>query len=177
MTTYVIAGGCFWCIDAAYRRLRGVSEVVSGYSGGGTEQPHYLQVVMGTTGHAETVRVTFDETVIPKNVILDFFFLIHDPTTLNQQGPDVGTMYRSVMFYSDETQKKEFTAAIQRAQSLWDDTIVTELLPLNRFYPAESEHQDYFNKNPGNGYCTAIIAPKLAKARANYAQWFEEVVR
>ncbi|MDN5275431.1 MAG: peptide-methionine (S)-S-oxide reductase [Candidatus Saccharibacteria bacterium] len=174
MTSYVLAGGCFWCLDAVYRRLKGVSEVVSGYSGGQTQTPSYYEVSSGETGHAEVVRVTFDETVIPAEVILDIFFLIHDPTSLNRQGADVGTQYRSAMFYSDDTQKVVFEAARERAQTHWDQTIVTKLSPLEAFYPAEDEHQDYFEKHPDQGYCQIIISPKLSKARGAFQTWFKE---
>lgn len=174
MTTYVLAGGCFWCLDAVYRRLKGISSVVSGYAGGNTESPRYEEVSTGDTGHAEVVQITFDETVIPKEDILDLFFLIHDPTTLNRQGADVGTQYRSAMYYTSDTQKADFEAALERAKEHWDDPIVTELAPLVVFYPAEDYHQDYFNKNPGNGYCSIVIAPKIIKARAAYTKWFKE---
>ena len=175
MTTYVIAGGCFWCLDAVYRRLKGVTEVVSGYTGGQTLDPTYYQVASGETGHDEAVQITFDEAVIPAEVILDLFFLIHDPTTLNRQGADVGTQYRSGMFYTDETQKTAFEAAAERAKEHWSDPIVTEITQLETFYPAEDEHQDYFNKNPGNGYCSIVIEPKIIKARATYTQWFKDL--
>jgi len=175
MTTYVIAGGCFWCLDAVYRRLKGVVEVVSGYTGGQTLDPTYYQVASGETGHDEAVQITFDEAVIPAEVILDLFFLIHDPTTLNRQGADVGTQYRSGMFYADDTQKAAFDAAAERAKEHWSDPIVTEITQLETFYPAEDEHQDYFNKNPGNGYCSIVIEPKIIKARAEYTQWFKDL--
>jgi len=174
MTTYVLAGGCFWCLDAIYRRLKGVTKVVSGYAGGGTIDPTYYQVASGETGHAEAVEITFDESIIPADVILDLFFLIHDPTTLNRQGADEGTQYRSAMFYMDEEQKTAFEAAIERAKTHWDNPIVTQLAKLDMFYIAEEEHQDYFNKNPGNGYCSIVIAPKILKARVAYTQWFKE---
>jgi len=174
MTTYIIAGGCFWCLDAVYRRLQGVTEVVSGYAGGGTLNPSYEQVSTGETGHAEVVQVTFDESIIPGEVILDLFFLIHDPTTLNRQGADVGTQYRSAMYYTDQDQKTAFEAAMDRAKEHWDDALTTELAPLDTFYPAEGYHQDYFNKNPGNGYCSIVIAPKIIKARSAYTKWFKE---
>jgi len=174
MTTYVIAGGCFWCLDAVYRRLKGVTEVVSGYAGGTTPNPNYEEVSTGETGYAEVVQITFDESVIPSDVILDLFFLIHDPTTLNRQGADVGTQYRSAMFYKDDEQKTAFEAAEERAKEHWDDPLTTELTKLNVFYPAEDYHQDYFNKNPGNGYCSIVIAPKIVKARAAYTTWFKE---
>lgn len=172
MTTYVLAGGCFWCLDAVYRGIKGVSEVVSGYAGGDVLHPTYEKVSTGATGHAETVQVTFDESVIPGDVILDIFFLIHDPTTRNRQGNDVGTQYRSAMFYADDTQRVAFEAAIDRAKTHWGNKIVTERTPLETFYPAEDYHQDYFNKNPGNGYCSIVIEPKIVKARKEYKEWF-----
>lgn len=174
MATYVLAGGCFWCLDAVYRRIRGVTGIVSGYTGGNVPAPTYEQVSTGTTGHAEAVEVTFDESVIPAETILDLFFLIHDPTTLNRQGNDVGTQYRSAMFYADASQKLEFENARDRANQHWGDTIVTEVTMLDKFYPAEEYHQDYFNKNPGNGYCSVVIEPKIVKARAAYKEWMKE---
>lgn len=174
MTTYVLAGGCFWCLDGVYRRIKGVNDVTSGYSGGNGLSPSYERVSSGQTEHAESVKVTFDETIIPIDVILDLFFLIHDPTTLNRQGADVGTQYRSAMFYTDDTQKNDFDAAIKRAQNNWPDPIVTQLVPLARFYCAEDEHQDYFNKNPDSGYCSIVITPKIIKARAAYSNWFQK---
>lgn len=174
MTTYVLAGGCFWCLDAVYRRLKGVEQVVSGYAGGELNDPSYEQVSTGLTGHAEVVKITFDETVIPRETILDLFFLIHDPTTLNRQGNDVGTQYRSAMFYADDDQKQVFEAALERAKEHWGDKIVTQLTRLETFYPAEEYHQDYFNKNPAAGYCSIIIAPKISKARAEFKKWFKE---
>lgn len=174
MTTYVLAGGCFWCLDAIYRRIKGATEVVSGYTGGDTENPSYYEVASEKTGHAESVKVSFDEKLIPGDVILDLYFLSHHPTTLNQDGANIGTSYRSAMFYHDEEEKKLFQAAIDRAQPNWDDPIVTSLEPLDTFYPAEEEHQDYFNKNPAAGYCSFIIEPKISKARSTYKQWFKE---
>ncbi|MDB5177378.1 MAG: peptide-methionine (S)-S-oxide reductase [Candidatus Saccharibacteria bacterium] len=173
MTTYVIAGGCFWCLDAVYRRIKGVSETISGYSGGDLPYPTYERVSMGTTGHAEAVQITFDESVIPADVVLDLYFLIHDPTTLNRQGNDVGTQYRSAMFYADNEQKAVFEAALERAKEHWDTPIVTQIVPLDEFYPAEEYHQDYFNKNPSNGYCSIVIEPKIVKARSAYKEWFK----
>lgn len=130
-------------------------------------------VLAGETGHAEAIQVTFNESIIPSQTILDIFFLIHDPTTLNRQGNDSGTQYRSGMFYSDTIQKHEFETAIERAKNHWGDEIVTELTQLEEFYPAEAYHQDYFNNNPGNGYCSVVIEPKIVKARAAYTQWFK----
>ncbi|OGL22377.1 peptide-methionine (S)-S-oxide reductase [Candidatus Saccharibacteria bacterium RIFCSPHIGHO2_01_FULL_45_15] len=172
MTTYVLGGGCFWCLDAAYRRIRGVTEVVSGYAGGETENPDYYQVGSGRTGHAEVIQITFDEAVIPAEIILDIFFTLHDPTTLNRQGADHGTQYRSIMLYADNDQKAEFEASIERAKAIWDDPIVTEVVPLETFYAAEPEHQDYFNNNPTNGYCSIVITPKIVKVRSHYNEWF-----
>jgi peptide-methionine (S)-S-oxide reductase len=175
MTTYILGGGCFWCLDAVYRRLKGVTGVKSGYAGGTLlDQPNYYQVATGTTGFAEVVRVTFDEAIIPSDTILDIYFLIHDPTTLNRQGADEGTQYRSIMLYKDQTQKAAFKAAITRAQKLWHSPIVTELTPLDIFYPAEDEHQDYYRKNPQAGYCSVVIEPKIVKVRNRYKKWFKE---
>lgn len=174
MVTYTLAGGCFWCLDAVFRRLKGVESSVCGYAGGEGEDAHYYRIMSGKTSHAESVQVTFDEAIIPATTILDIFFLIHNPTTLNRQGNDEGPQYRSAMFYSDDVQKAEFEAAIERARTHWDDPIVTELTPLEKFYEAELEHQDYFNQNPGNGYCSVVIEPKIVKARGAYTVWFKD---
>jgi peptide-methionine (S)-S-oxide reductase len=174
MTTYVLAGGCFWCLDAVYRRLKGVTDVKSGYTGGAIDNPNYYQVASGETGHAEAVSITFDEMIIPSDTILDLFFLLHDPTTLNRQGADEGTQYRSGMYYTDQAQKDAFEAALERARTHWDGVIVTEVVPLREFWVAEEEHQDYFTNNPGNGYCSIVISPKISKARAAYTQWFKD---
>lgn len=159
-------------MDAVFRRIRGVSEVVSGYAGGTTENPTYYEVAGGHTGHAEVVQVTFDETVIPAETLLGIFFTLHDPTTLNRQGADAGTQYRSVMLYADDDQRSDFTTAIEQAATIWDDPIVTEVAPLDTFYPAEPEHQDYFARNPAAGYCSVVIAPKISKVRAQYTDYF-----
>lgn len=174
MTTYVIAGGCFWCLDAVYRRIKGVDSVVSGYSGGDKATASYYQVASGDTAHAEAVEVTFDEAIVSPEVILGLFFTIHDPTTLNRQGADVGPQYRSAMFYANDEQRVLFETAAKEAQPLWDAPLVTEIVQLDEFYPAEPEHQNYFNNNPGNGYCTIVIAPKIIKARSVYSAWFTE---
>lgn len=174
MTTYTLAGGCFWCLDAVFRGLKGVESSLCGYAGGSAEDAHYYTVASGNTEHAEAVQIVFDEIIIPKEVILDLFFLIHNPTTLDRQGNDVGPQYRSAMFYEDDKQKADFEAAIDRAKSHWDEPIVTELTTLEKFYEAETEHQDYFNNNPGNGYCSIVIAPKIVKARKEYTKWFKE---
>jgi len=174
MTTYTLAGGCFWCLDAVFRGLRGVEKVVSGYTGGDLPYPSYDQVSTALTGHAEAVQVTFDESEIPGDTILDLFFLIHDPTTLNRQGNDIGTQYRSAMFYADAEQKADFEEAVERTKQHWGTGIVTVVQPLDVFYPAEDYHQDYFNKNPSGGYCSIVIEPKISKARSAYKQFFKE---
>ncbi len=174
MTTYVLAGGCFWCLDAVYQRIKGAEKVVSGYAGGDIPYPTYEQVSLGNTNHAEAVQVTFNESVISGDIILDIFFLIHDPTTLNRQGNDVGTQYRSAMFHTDDEQKAIFEAARERAKEHWGNKIITEITSLDEFYPAENYHQDYFNKNPAAGYCSVIIKPKISKARRAFTKWFKE---
>jgi len=171
MNTYVLAGGCFWCLDAAYRVLRGVNSVVSGYIGGSTVNPTYEQICTGTTGHAEAVAVTFDPSVIPSDVILDAFFTMHDPRQLNRQGNDVGTQYRSAMFYRDDEQQALFEAARERAAEMWGGDVVTEISPLGEFYDAEDYHQDFFAKNPTQGYCLAVAAPKVSKVRKSFAEY------
>jgi len=171
MQTFVLAGGCFWCLDAVYRTLDGVKDVISGYTGGATSRPSYEQVCTGRTGHAEAVKVVFDETVIPAQVILDVFFTLHDPRQLNRQGADVGTQYRSAMFYSDDEQRALFEEAIEKAADLWDGTVVTTLEPLGDWYDAEDYHQDFFAKNPGQGYCMAVAVPKVNKVRKSFAQY------
>ncbi|MET3768284.1 peptide-methionine (S)-S-oxide reductase [Marisediminicola sp. UYEF4] len=169
MQTLVLAGGCFWCLDAVYRVLKGVDSVVSGYTGGADAHPTYESVCTGRTGHAEAVAVTFDPEVIPAEVILDVFFTLHDPRQLNRQGADVGTQYRSAMFYTDEAQRELFEAARDRASEVWDGGIVTEISPLGEWFEAESYHQDFFAKNPGQGYCMAVALPKVNKVRKSYA--------
>lgn len=174
MTTFVLAGGCFWCLDAVYRNLEGVSEVISGYTGGTTENPSYEEVCTGTTNHAEVVKVVFDEAVIPADVILDVFFTLHDPRQLNRQGGDIGTQYRSAMFYQDEEQKQLFEKAIERANEYWDGGLVTQLEPLGAFYDAEDYHQNFFARNPTQGYCLAVAVPKVNKVRASFAKYFRD---
>jgi len=171
MRTFVVAGGCFWCLDAVYRTLKGVQDVVSGYTGGQTEHPDYDSVCTGMTGHAEAVKVVFDETVIPEQVILDVFFSLHDPRQLNRQGNDIGTQYRSAMFSADDEQKALFEAARDRAAEYWDGGIVTTIEPLGAWYDAEEYHQDFFAKNPNQGYCLAVALPKVNKIRKSYAEY------
>jgi peptide-methionine (S)-S-oxide reductase len=166
----VLGGGSFWCIEAAFNQLRGVEGVESGYSGGTLAHPTYEQVSTGKTGHAEVVRVTFDPEVISFKEVLEIFFSMHDPTTLNRQGPDVGTQYRSVIFYLDDEQKKTAEQVIKELsdEKVWDEPIVTRLEPLKDFYPAEDYHKDYFKKHPEQPHCTLVIAPKIAKLRKLY---------
>lgn len=174
MTTFVVAGGCFWCLDAVYRTLNGVTDVISGYSGGNTENPSYEEVCTGTTGHAEVVKVVFDENIIPAEVILDVFFTLHDPRQLNRQGNDIGTQYRSAMFYDGEAQKELFQAAIDRANEYWGGGLVTTLEPLGAFYDAEEYHQNFFARNPGQGYCLAVAVPKVNKVRASFSSYIKD---
>ncbi|MDH6422821.1 peptide-methionine (S)-S-oxide reductase MsrA [Aurantimicrobium minutum] len=174
MTTFVVAGGCFWCLDAVYRTLNGVSDVVAGYTGGVKENPTYEEVCTGTTEHAEAVKVVFDEAVIPAAVILDVFFTLHDPRQLNRQGNDIGTQYRSAMFYQGEEQKELFQASIDRANQYWGGGLVTTLEPLGVFYDAEEYHQNFFARNPGQGYCLAVAVPKVNKVRASFASYIRD---
>ncbi len=162
-------GGCFWCIDAAFRRVKGVLNVSSGYAGGEIENPSYQQICTGLTGHAEVIQLDFDSSIVSYNTLLEMFFTLHDATQLNRQGNDVGTQYRSVIYYHDEKQKAESQAMIDALQKQIREPIVTELSPLTNFYPAEQYHQDYYNENPNQGYCSILIAPKLAKFEQYYA--------
>jgi peptide-methionine (S)-S-oxide reductase len=168
--TATFGGGCFWCLDGAYRQLRGVEKVESGYAGGRRPNPTYEQVCTGVTGHAEVVQITFDSDVISYRDLLGVFFTIHDPTTLNRQGNDVGTQYRSVIFYHSPAQERTAREVIAEleAEKVYADPIVTEIAPLPVFYPAEEYHQDYFSNNPHQPYCAAIVAPKVAKVRKYY---------
>ncbi len=162
-----LAGGCFWCLEAVYDELKGVTSVVSGYAGGHAKNPSYKQVCSGTTGHAEVVQITFDPTVIAYRDLLNVFFTIHDPTTLNRQGADVGTQYRSAIFYHTPEQQAVAEQAIRELteQGLWNAPIVTQVVPFSEFYPAEDYHQEYYQNNPYQPYCMAVVAPKVAKAR------------
>jgi peptide-methionine (S)-S-oxide reductase len=173
MNTFVLAGGCFWCLDAVYRTLNGVSAVVSGYAGGEGANPSYEAVCTGLTGHAEVVAVTFDPEVIPDQVILDVFFSLHDPTQLNRQGNDVGTQYRSAMFPTDDAQRELFESAIALAGTWWDAPVVTTIEPLAAFYEGEEYHQDFFARNPGQGYCLAVALPKVNKIRKSFAPYIK----
>jgi len=161
--TAVFGGGCFWCLDAQFKLVDGVKSVLSGYAGGTTPDPTYEQVCSETTGHAEVIKVEFDPTKISYEDLLRKFFHAHDPTTPNRQGPDVGTSYRSIILYRDENQESIAKKVKAEAQKEWPDPIVTEIVPLKAFYQAEDYHQDYFAKNPTQGYCRLVIAPKVRK--------------
>jgi len=165
-----LAGGCFWCLEAAFQLLRGVERVQSGYAGGHVPNPSYELVCTGTTGHAEAVQITFDPTTIGYRDLLDVFFTVHDPTQLDRQGPDVGTQYRSAVFYHTEAQREDAERAIAdfAAQGIWEGEIVTQVVPLEQFYPAEGYHDDYFRRNPNQAYCRVVVAPKVAKVRTRF---------
>jgi peptide-methionine (S)-S-oxide reductase len=168
----ILAGGCFWCLEAVFDELKGVESVESGYSGGSLVDPKYDQVCEGDTGHAEAVRISFDPSIIQYHDLLKVFFTIHDPTTLNRQGADSGPQYRSAIFFVDKEQKDTAAQVIKEIseEGLWADPIVTELVPFEKFYIAEDYHQEYFKKNPYQGYCRAVIAPKVAKFRQKYVE-------
>lgn len=165
-----LGGGCFWCLEAVYQEVRGVKSVVSGYAGGHVANPTYRQVGMGRTGHAEVVQITFDPTVVSFRQLLQVFFTIHDPTTPNRQGADVGPQYRSMVLYHSDEQKQTTMDVIAEltAAQVWPAPIVTEVVPMGEFYPAEDYHQNYYRNNPGQGYCQVVIAPKVAKFRQKF---------
>ncbi len=170
MEQATFGGGCFWCLEAVFEGLEGVSGVVSGYCGGHVDKPSYQQVCDGRTGHAEVVQISFDANLIDYRTLLEVFFAIHDPTTLNRQGNDLGTQYRSVIFTHSPGQETTARAVIAElsAQGLWGAPVVTQIAPLPVFYPAEAYHQQYFRRNPGQGYCAFVVGPKLAKFRKRY---------
>ena len=170
LATATLGGGCFWCLEAVYQDLKGVTKVVSGYMGGHLDNPSYQQVCSGTSGHAEVVQLGFDPDVVSYRDLLNVFFTIHDPTTLNRQGGDVGSQYRSVIFSHDEAQRRTADQVIAEVAGIWSGKIVTEVTPAETFYPAEAYHQNYFRNNPTQGYCMAIIAPKVAKFRKQYLE-------
>lgn len=168
--TAVLGAGCFWCVEAVFQSLKGVEKVESGYSGGTTKNPTYQEVCTGTTGHAEVARITFDPEVISFSQLLDVFWHTHDPTTLNRQGADIGTQYRSAIFFVNEEQKKTAEESKKKTEEsgLWDAPIVTEITPFTEFYVAEDYHQNYYNNNPNKPYCSAVIGPKLKKFYKEY---------
>jgi peptide-methionine (S)-S-oxide reductase len=171
-TEYItLGGGCFWCTEAAFLELDGVQRVEPGYAGGHDPSPTYESVCSGRTGHAEVVRVGFDPDVLPLDALIEVFFTVHDPTTRDRQGADVGTQYRSVVLYENEEQERVARAVMERLQAdgVWPDAFVTEVVPLTRFFPAESYHLDYYRRNVGQPYCQVVISPKLAKVRREFA--------
>lgn len=170
MEKALLGGGCFWCIEAVYNRVRGVESALSGYAGGLRKNPSYEQVCSGATGHAEVVEITYDPSVITYEEILEIFWVIHDPTTLNAQGADRGTQYRSVIYYYDEMQKAKALASMEQAQNSLRDPIVTELSPAPEFYEAEEYHQNYYSEHPTQGYCYAVIGPKIEKFMKKFGE-------
>ena len=170
--TATFGGGCFWCVEAALKELHGVEAVTSGYAGGHSDDPTYREVCSGKTGHAEVVQVEYDPDRLGYEDLLEGFFTIHDPTQLNRQGPDVGTQYRSIVLYHDDRQRELVEAYVEtlEEEDVYDDEIVTEIEPLERFYEAEEKHQDYFEKNPNDAYCTMNAAPKVEKVREKFAE-------
>ena len=175
METATLGGGCFWCLDATLKNLKGVNSVVSGYADGATENPTYQQICTGTTGHAEVVQISFDNEIISFQTLLQIFFSIHDPTTLNRQGADTGTQYRSTILCHNDEQlslAKDYITQLE-AKGTWPNPIVTEVKPLETFYEAEKYHQNYFQLNPTNGYCQAVISPKVAKLKNDYLSYLK----
>jgi peptide-methionine (S)-S-oxide reductase len=172
MKEATFGAGCFWCIEACYKELKGVVDVYPGYAGGHKENPTYEEVCNGTTGHAEVARVIYDETAIGFEELLELFWFVHDPTQLNRQGNDIGTQYRSVIFYHDAEQErlsKEYLSKLT-LEKVWDKPIVTEIVPISNFYSAEAYHHNYFELNPGNGYCQAVVRPKVEKFKKVFAE-------
>jgi peptide-methionine (S)-S-oxide reductase len=167
--TATLAGGCFWCLEAPFQELAGVHAVTSGYCGGDTPDPSYEAVCSGATGHAEAVQIEYDPDVVSYEALLEIFFALHDPTTVDRQGPDVGSQYRSAVFYHDDEQRATAEAAIDRLAADYDDPIVTEVAPLETFYPAEAYHQNYYANNPQQAYCRVQVRPKLEKVRSQFA--------
>ena len=176
LQTATLAGGCFWCLEAVFDEVKGVHSVESGYAGGTKENPTSREVCSGTTGHAEVVQVKFDPNVVSYRDLLNVFFAIHDPTTLNRQGADAGTQYRSAIFYHNEDQKKTAEGLIKElnGQKIWDRPIVTEIAPLDKFYMAEDYHQEYFANNPYQPYCQAVVAPKVSKFRKHFLEMLKK---
>lgn len=171
MAIATLAGGCFWCIEAAFNQIKGIESAESGYAGGQVDNPTYKDVCSGTTGHAEVVKLHFDESTISYREILEIFFTLHDPTQLNRQGNDVGTQYRSAVFYHDEAQQNAAKTIIaeMEAENTWPDPVVTEVVPIDNYFSAEDYHQEYVKDNPENQYCNVVVGPKLAKFRKTFA--------
>jgi len=176
--TAVFGAGCFWCVEAIYQRVNGVKDIESGYAGGHVQDPTYRQVTTGKTGHAEVIKLEYDPSVISFEELLEVFWHTHNPTTLNRQGADVGTQYRSAIFYLTEEQKEVAEKSLEKtdASDLWEDQIVTEITPLSNYSTAEDYHQNYFNNNPNAGYCSVVIAPKLAKFKKDFPHLLQDPV-
>jgi peptide-methionine (S)-S-oxide reductase len=170
MATAILGGGCFWCTEAVYKQVKGVTAVESGYTGGKVDNPSYEQICTGTTGHAEVVKLTYDPDVISYRELLEIFFTIHDPTTLNRQGNDVGTQYRSAIYYEDPEQLDIARQVIAEMACVWDAPIVTELSPVGAYFTAEAYHQNYFENHPLQGYCAFVVAPKVEKFRELFSE-------
>lgn len=166
----VIGGGCFWCVESCFNMLKGVDQVVSGYAGGHNKSPTYEEVCTGNTGHAEVVEISYDSSIISYEQLMDVFFFLHDPTQLNRQGNDIGTQYRSVIFYSSPEEKLKAEVAIQKSEAsgVWPGKYVTEIAPLEKFYPAEGYHQGYYKENPTQPYCSAVVGPKIQKFKKHF---------
>lgn len=169
METLTLGGGCFWCVEAVYEGVIGVIKAESGYMGGDPERANYKDVCSGTTGHAEVVQISFDPDMIDREELLEIFWVIHDPTTLNQQGADRGTQYRSVIYYANDEEKEIVQASVFKAQNFFEAPIVTEISPLDEYFVAEGYHQSYFKNNPSQGYCMAVVAPKVQKFKTNFS--------
>lgn len=172
MERAVLGGGCFWCVEGAYKGMRGVASALPGYAGGHDPNPNYNSVCSGSTGHAEVVEIIFDEAIISYDTILEVFFTVHDPTQLNRQGNDIGTQYRSAIFFTNEEQKIIAERIKSDFQQYFDDEIVTEITAESNYHEAEEYHHDYFNLNPGNGYCQMVVAPKLSKVRQKFTDLY-----
>ena len=172
LETIVFGGGCFWCVESCFNLLKGVEAAISGYSGGHKENPTYQEVCTGETGHAEVVQITYNPSIISYEQLMDVFFFLHDPTQLNRQGNDIGTQYRSVIYYKDETEKQKAEQAIKASQESgrWTGTYVTELAPFEKFWPAEQYHQGYYNENPTQPYCSAVVGPKIHKFKKYFGE-------
>ena len=166
----IVGGGCFWCTEAVFELLKGVSDVESGYANGHTPDPTYRDICTGDTGYAEVIKITYDDSIITVDTLLEIFFLVHNPTTLNRQGADVGTQYRSTILYTDDETKEAAESAMEAAQADYSDPIVTVIEPLDNYYKAEAYHQDYYRQNQMQGYCMAVIPPKLAKLKAKFGK-------
>ena len=170
---FVLGGGCFWCLDSSFMQFRGVQDVEVGYAGGHTSNPDYETVCSEATGHAEVARVIFDESVIPAEIVLDIFFTLHDPTQLNRQGNDIGSSYRSCMFYQDDSQQALFSEALDRARKVWGKAVVTTSEPLVKFWLGEDYHQDFFVKNPNQSYCNFVVKPKMQKTAQAFSSYLK----